>query len=150
MLDPAGARGPVANTPDPRPNPLPELPTGPAEVVDGVDAVLVTHLHSDHLDETATGLLRERRLPIACRPGDEPALHERGLSDLRPVAQAIDLCGVGIARTPGRHGTGEIGRKMGPRGPQPLRARPRRPARRRRRGVGDRVRIAADGETLRS
>ncbi|MEA2228341.1 MAG: hypothetical protein QOF04_1971 [Solirubrobacteraceae bacterium] len=113
MLDPAGARDAIANTANARSNPLVELPTAPEEVVDGVDAVLVTHLHADHLDETATALLRERRLPIACQPEDEPALYERGLGDLRPVARAIDLCGVGVARTPGRHGTGEIGRKMG-------------------------------------
>jgi L-ascorbate metabolism protein UlaG (beta-lactamase superfamily) len=114
MLDPVAARGPVANTADPRPNPLVGLPRPAEEVVDGVDAVLVTHLHADHLDETAAGLLRERRLPVACQPEDEPALHERGIGDLRPVAGAIDLGGVGVARTRGRHGTGEIGRKMGP------------------------------------
>jgi L-ascorbate metabolism protein UlaG (beta-lactamase superfamily) len=112
-LDPARARPPIPNTADPRPNPLVELPRPAEEIVAGVDAVLVTHLHADHLDDTAVALL-ERRVPLACQPPDEPVLRERGFTDVRPVAGGIDLCGVGVARTGGRHGTGEIGERMGP------------------------------------
>jgi L-ascorbate metabolism protein UlaG (beta-lactamase superfamily) len=113
MLDPAGARPPVAGTPDPRPNPLVGLPRPAEEIVARVDAVLVTHLHADHLDDTAVALI-DARVPLACQPPDEAALRERGFADVRPVAAGIDLCGVGIARTDGRHGTGEIGQRMGP------------------------------------
>jgi L-ascorbate metabolism protein UlaG (beta-lactamase superfamily) len=114
MLDPAGARGPVPNTADPRPNPLVGLPRPAEEVVDGVDAVLVTHLHSDHLDDTAVRLLRPR-VPVACQPADEAVLREeRGFADVRPAAGGLDLCGIGVARTGGRHGTGAIGERMGP------------------------------------
>jgi L-ascorbate metabolism protein UlaG (beta-lactamase superfamily) len=112
-LDPAGARPPIANTAQPRPNPLVELPRPPEELVAGVDAVLVTHLHADHLDDTAVARL-DSRVPLACQPPDEPALRERGFADVRPVAGGIDLCGIGVARTGGRHGTGEIGARMGP------------------------------------
>src|SRR4051812_4246718 len=97
-LDPAGARPPIANTAEPRPNPLVELPRPPAEVVSGIDAVLVTHLHADHFDDTAAATL-EPRVPMACQPPDEPVLRERGFRDVRPVAGGIDLCGVGVART---------------------------------------------------
>jgi L-ascorbate metabolism protein UlaG (beta-lactamase superfamily) len=112
-LDPAGARPPIANTAEPRPNPLVELPLAASEVVSGVDAVLVTHLHADHLDDTAVAAL-EPRVPLACQPPDEGVLRERGFRDVRVVAGGIDLCGVGVARTGGRHGTGEIGERMGP------------------------------------
>lgn len=112
-LDPAGARPPIAGTPNPRPNPLVDLPLTADEVVAGVDAVLVTHLHADHLDETAVATL-EPRVPLGCQPPDEPVLRERGFSDVRPVAGGIDLCGIGVARTGGRHGTGEIGERMEP------------------------------------
>src|SRR3954451_20654095 len=112
-LDPAGARPPIANTPQPRPNPLVDLPLAVDAVVAGVDAVLVTHLHADHLDETAVAAL-EPRLPVACQPADEPVLRERGFRDLRTVDGGIDLCGIGVARTRGRHGTGAIGERMGP------------------------------------
>ena len=113
MLDPAEARGPVANTPNDRRNPLVELPEPAEDVAARAEIVLVTHLHADHLDDTAVRLL-EPRLPLACQPPDEATLRERGFADVRPVAGGIDLCGIGVARTGGRHGTGEIGARMGP------------------------------------
>jgi L-ascorbate metabolism protein UlaG (beta-lactamase superfamily) len=113
MLDPAGARPPVANSPSPRPNPLVELPRTTAAIVDSLDAVLASHLHSDHLDDTAVRVL-EPRMPVACQPPDEAGIRERGFTDVRPVAGGIDLCGIGVARTSGRHGTGRIGEAMGP------------------------------------
>jgi L-ascorbate metabolism protein UlaG (beta-lactamase superfamily) len=113
MLDPAGARPPIADTPSPRPNPLVELPLTTAELVDRLDAVLVTHLHQDHLDDTAVRVL-DPRLPLACQPPDVAALRERGFADVRPVEGGIDLSGIGVARTAGRHGTGRIGEAMGP------------------------------------
>ena len=114
MLDPAGARPPVPDTAEPRRNPLVELPRPAEAIVSGVDAVLVTHLHSDHLDDTAAALL-DPRLPLACQPPDEAVLREeRGFVDVRPVTGGIDLCGIGVARTSGRHGTGAIGERMGP------------------------------------
>jgi L-ascorbate metabolism protein UlaG (beta-lactamase superfamily) len=113
MLDPAGARPPIAGTPEPRPNPLVELPRPAAEVLARVDALLLTHLHADHLDDTAVREL-ESRLPIACQPPDEPVLRERGFTDVRPVDGGIDLGGIGVARTAGRHGTGALGDRLGP------------------------------------
>jgi len=58
MLDPAGARPPIEETANPVRNPTVELPFAAEDVVSGLDAVLVTHCHKDHFDETA-----ERPLP---------------------------------------------------------------------------------------
>jgi L-ascorbate metabolism protein UlaG (beta-lactamase superfamily) len=113
MLAPAGAFDPVPGTANPRRNPLVDLPAPAGEIVEGLDGVLVTHLHADHLDPVAVELL-DARLPVACQPGDEAALRDRGFTAVRPVDGAIDLAGVGVARTGGRHGTGEIGDRMGP------------------------------------
>jgi L-ascorbate metabolism protein UlaG (beta-lactamase superfamily) len=112
MLAAAGATGAIPGTPNPRPNPLVDLPVRPQDVVDRLDAVLVTHLHNDHFDAAATALLGPR-MPLACQPSDEATLRERGFGDVRPVHGGLDLCGIGVARTRGRHGTGEIGRRMG-------------------------------------
>src|SRR5215210_1622834 len=75
MLDPAGARPPISNTPEPRRNPLVELPVDAASIVEQADAVAVTHLHADHLDDTAVGLIADRR-PVFAQPGDAGTLRE--------------------------------------------------------------------------
>ena len=113
MLDPAGARPAVANTPNDRRNPLVELPEPVELLVRNLDAVLVTHLHADHLDETAVDLLA-KDLPLLCQPPDEGVLRDRGFTDVRPVAGTVEIGGVTVARTNGRHGTGEIAEALGP------------------------------------
>src|SRR5689334_19834637 len=54
LLDPylsdAGTMPAFANTPNPRPNPLVALPVPAADVVRGIDATFLTHLHVDHWD----------------------------------------------------------------------------------------------------
>jgi L-ascorbate metabolism protein UlaG (beta-lactamase superfamily) len=113
QLDLAGARPPAADTPDPRRNPLVELPEPAQVAVQGVDAVLVTHLHEDHLDATARELL-PRDVPLLCQPPDEGVLRDRGFADVRPVAAELELEGIRVARTGGRHGTGTLGDALGP------------------------------------
>lgn len=113
QLDPAGARPAVPETANPRPNPLVELPEPTQVVVQNVDAVLVTHTHSDHLDATALGLLG-RDVPIVCQPADAAALRGHGLDDVRPLEDAFPLGPLDLTRTAGRHGIGEIGARMGP------------------------------------
>jgi len=112
QLDPAGAREPVPNTPRPRRNPLVNLPIEAEQVVEGIDAVLLTHLHGDHWDDTARELL-DKHIPIFCQPGDAQRLRGEGFTDARPVHGDATLGDVLIARTDGRHGTGEIGEAMG-------------------------------------
>jgi L-ascorbate metabolism protein UlaG (beta-lactamase superfamily) len=103
MLDPPGARPPVEDTPNPRPNPLVPLPLPPEEVVAGLDAVIVTHLHRDHFDDTGARLV-PRDVPVFCQPEDEERLRELGL-DARPVEAELAWDGLRIARTGGRHGS---------------------------------------------
>ena len=74
------------STPHPRPNPLVELPEPAGAVVDWAQAVLASHLHQDHFDAVAAGLIGDR-LPVFCQPEDEAALRARGISGARPVAE---------------------------------------------------------------
>jgi L-ascorbate metabolism protein UlaG (beta-lactamase superfamily) len=113
QLDPRGARDPVPGTPNPRPTPLVDLPEPAEAVVDGADAVLVTHLHGDHFDATARRLLPED-IPVLCQPPDAERLRGDGFTDVRPVEDELTVDVLRVARTGGEHGRGEIGAKMAP------------------------------------
>lgn len=112
MLDDAGTRPPVENTANPVRNPTVPLPVPAEDVVRGIDAVLVTHRHRDHLDARAEALL-PRDVPVFCQPEDEPSLRERGL-DAHAVANELDWNGIRIARAPAQHGHGAIAEALGP------------------------------------
>jgi L-ascorbate metabolism protein UlaG (beta-lactamase superfamily) len=106
MLRRARTAPPVENTPNPARNPLVELPMPAEDVVHAVDLCIVTHLHSDHFDDAADGLL-PRDLPILTQPDSADALRARGFTNVCTSHEQIPM-------TRGRHGTGEIGAAMGP------------------------------------
>lgn len=111
MLDEAGARPPIANTPNPRRNPLVELPLSPADVVAQVAGVIVTHLHEDHFDRTAARMLPPG-IPLLTQPESLATLRDRGFT--AATAHADGWLGLEVARTGGRHGTGELAEVLGP------------------------------------
>ena len=111
MLGPAGSSPPVPETPNPRANPLVPLPGTPLEAVAGISATLVTHLHNDHFDVPALGVVPRDR-PVLCQPRDHIMLVRAGLS-ATVVDGTLDVDGLSITRTGGQHGTGAIGQEMG-------------------------------------
>jgi L-ascorbate metabolism protein UlaG (beta-lactamase superfamily) len=100
-LDHAGARPPVENTEPLLRNPLVPLPVPAKRLVERLDAVLVSHLHRDHLDSAGERLL-SRNVPVFCQPVDADRLRELGL-DARPIKDELDWEGVRVARAGGRH-----------------------------------------------
>jgi len=113
MLDPAGARPPVENTENDRRNPLVELPEPPELVAGGLDALLVTHMHQDHFDATAARVL-PKDVPVLCQPEDAERLRGHGFADVRAVEESTELGGIGLTRTPARHGRGATADAMAP------------------------------------
>lgn len=113
MLDPAGARPAIANTPNHLPNPLTELPPEALAEIAAADAVIVTHLHQDHYDPTAAQTLPHDR-PLFCQPPDAQTLQRDGFTDVRAVAAETRWRGIEINRTGGQHGTGEMAQRLGP------------------------------------
>ena len=113
MLSDACSLPSIEGSANDRRNPLVELPSPASEVVAGVDVVLVTHTHTDHLDDAAVEALPDQ-VPLLCQPPDEGTLRGRGFSDVRPVADRLEIDGLQVTRTGGRHGSGEIGEEMGP------------------------------------
>jgi L-ascorbate metabolism protein UlaG (beta-lactamase superfamily) len=112
MLDPAGARPPIEQTANPVRNPTVELPFPAEDVVSGLDAVLVTHCHKDHFDETAERVV-PRDVPVFCQPEDEERLRAVGL-DARPVEDRLDWDGLVLHRTAARHGHGAMAEALAP------------------------------------
>ena len=112
MLDDAGARPPIEGTRNPVANPTAPLPFPAEDVVRGLDAVIVTHRHRDHLDARGEELV-PRDVPVFCQPEDEEALRALGL-DARPIVDALDWDGMTISRTPARHGTGRVAELLAP------------------------------------
>lgn len=111
MFSDGGVNPPIPDSGDERRNPLVPLPGKPDEWL-SPDAVLVSHLHRDHWDEAAARAL-PKSVPIFCQPGDGDAIGASGFADITEVRDSAAFQGITIHRTGGRHGTGEIGRKMG-------------------------------------
>lgn len=113
MLDPAGVRAPVPGTPLPRPNPLVDLPWPAEDVARDVDAVVVTHLHQDHVDGTAVRVIGPATR-VLCQPEDVSELERAGLTALTPLGPGVAVGPVGVTRTRGSHGRGPVGLALGP------------------------------------
>jgi L-ascorbate metabolism protein UlaG (beta-lactamase superfamily) len=115
MLSPAGTLDPVANAASSARIPLVELPMDRAEldaVIGRLDGVLVTHVHRDHWDAAAVARL-PKALPLLAQPADADRFRQDGYSAVTPVGETTTWLGLAVARTGGRHGTGEIGERMG-------------------------------------
>jgi L-ascorbate metabolism protein UlaG (beta-lactamase superfamily) len=110
MLSAKGTMPAVPNSPQPRCNPLVDLPSIP--ILENIDAVLLTHIHRDHLDDEAIRLL-PKDLPVFCQLADELIISEYGFQDIQPIQEKKEWQGITFIRTGGHHGTGEIGEKMG-------------------------------------
>jgi L-ascorbate metabolism protein UlaG (beta-lactamase superfamily) len=94
------------------PNPLVELPCSPEQAVAGIDAVIVSHLHSDHFDPAARALL-PKSPPLFCQPWDLEEIRREGFTDVRPVEDAVRWKGVALTRVPAVHGSGKVLGEMG-------------------------------------
>jgi len=87
-----------------RRNPLVPLPMPLADITD-VDAVIVTHLHTDHWDNVAKAQLRKSLPLFAQNDEDAAAIREAGFKDVRVLTEASEFSGVKLAKTGGQHGT---------------------------------------------
>ncbi len=93
-------------------SPTVPLPIPVEEVLAGVDAVLLSHVHSDHFDEAAQKRI-PGTLPIICQTEDQQALGNKDLYNLFPVTDDIEWEGIHITRVDGQHGSGDVLGDMG-------------------------------------
>lgn len=92
--------------------PMVELPMPPERMLDGVELVMVSHLHSDHFDPAAQEMI-PKSSPLLCQPGDEATIRGKGFLDVTPIINDIHWNGIHLTRTGGHHGTGEVETMMG-------------------------------------
>lgn len=93
-------------------NPTVDLPMSLDDVLIGIDAVVVSHLHADHFDTVAKDVL-PKSIPLFCQPSDKERIEESGFSGVQVVEDTIIHAGVTIARVGGHHGTGDVEQLMG-------------------------------------
>lgn len=116
MLSPKGAMAAVDKSPKMRPNPLVELPIdniGLDQLLESLDAILVTHTHRDHFDTAAATLLPKDK-PVFCQPEDENSLKALGFQEVFSVSDQIRWKDLTFTRTGGHHGSPLMSPKLGP------------------------------------
>lgn len=86
-------------------NPLVELPLSPDALLQGVDAVIVTHLHSDHWDEFAQRLVPAQTPIYAQNAQDAASIHAQGFTDVRVLADDTLIADIRLHKTGGQHGS---------------------------------------------
>ena len=111
MFSDAGQNPPIVNSTNDRRNPLVPLPFAMNKWLHP-DAVIVTHLHRDHWDETTVNIL-SKTTPIICQPEDDETIISSGFNSVTAVNERFTFKEVTIIRTSGKHGTGDIEKKMG-------------------------------------
>jgi L-ascorbate metabolism protein UlaG (beta-lactamase superfamily) len=99
-------------------NPTVPLPDGSRERLAGITGALVTHFrygHADHLDGEGKRVLARAGVPTACQPPDAETLR-RARIDAHPVPpdRTMSLLGGELRSVPALHGSGLVGRLMGP------------------------------------
>ena len=113
MFSDPGVLPPISNSPNPRPNPLVPLPTPAENILTGIDAVVVTHTHSDHWDPAAVKLV-PKNAPLLIQPPDARRMADQGFTAARPIDASTTWNGITIARTGGQHGRGDVGKRLAP------------------------------------
>ncbi|MEL7464798.1 MAG: MBL fold metallo-hydrolase [Pseudomonadota bacterium] len=127
MLSPKGALPSFAGV---APNPTIDLPVEAGEIVSGIDAVVISHMHGDHFDSAAAEAL-DKRLPVFTPRNGAPSDKSRP-QDLTPfvdslrafgfenvteiasdAADHVEFRGVAIRQVFALHGKGALGDLMG-------------------------------------
>lgn len=97
-------------------SPLVDLPMSIDEVLDGIDAVFVSHLHSDHFDTTAQQVL-SRDMPLLCPAPIAAPIRAMGFSDVTGIEPGLDTRSRWrdwtLTLAAGRHGPDEVLAAMG-------------------------------------
>lgn len=93
-------------------SPLVDLPRPLEEILQGVDAVFVSHLHSDHFDAAAQQQL-PKGLPILCPEAIAAPIRAMGFVQVTGIQGQLAWRGCTLHLTGGRHGPDDVLQAMG-------------------------------------
>jgi len=109
MLAEKGAYPPFPNAPrQDQNNPLVELPTSVDNIIQNVDAVIVTHLHLDHWDEAAKEVLPKDIKLFSQNEEDATEIRNAGFKNVEVLTENTVFEGIQLIKTKGEHGRGDI------------------------------------------
>src|SRR5271157_3713911 len=92
-------------------NPLIPLPVEINNLIKDVDAILLTHYHSDHFDKLAEKILPKNIL-IFCQPGDDKKLKGKGFTNVQTINDKIEWESISFKRFPANHAEGYFLNKL--------------------------------------
>ncbi len=85
-------------------NPLNDLPFSIDKVLEPVDAIIMTHLHEDHVDETAYDVIPKDMKVFVQDTKDKGIVEEKGFRNVEILTKSTMFEGVKLIKTPGQHG----------------------------------------------
>jgi L-ascorbate metabolism protein UlaG (beta-lactamase superfamily) len=89
------------------PNPTVDLPLPMSEIL-AVDAVIVTHTHQDHWDDTAKTVIPKGMLIFTQNARDQWDIQMSWFRNTQVLEKHHEFDGITLTKTPGQHGRGEI------------------------------------------
>jgi L-ascorbate metabolism protein UlaG (beta-lactamase superfamily) len=109
MLAEKGTYPPFPNSPrQDQNNPLVSLPTSIENIIQNIDAVIVTHLHLDHFDEAAQKILPKEIKMFVQNEEDATEVRNVGFQNVEVLQEDTVFEGIQLIKTKGEHGRGEI------------------------------------------
>ncbi|MFA5417978.1 MAG: MBL fold metallo-hydrolase [Bacteroidales bacterium] len=93
-------------------NPMVGLPVTKEKILEDIDTVIISHLHSDHFDSVAQKCI-PKNMPILCQIEDSASIKKMGFTNVTEISKTYNLGKITIERISGQHGTGEVLKDMG-------------------------------------
>ncbi|MBZ6489555.1 MBL fold metallo-hydrolase [Priestia aryabhattai] len=109
MLAEKGTYRPFPNSPrQDQNNPLVSLPTPVENIIEDIDAIIVTHLHLDHFDEAAQRILPKDIKVFVQNEEDATEVRNALFKNVEVLQEDTVFEGVQLVKTKGEHGRGEM------------------------------------------
>jgi len=89
-------------------NPLVSLPMSIDNIIQDIDAVIVTHMHLDHWDDAAIEALPKDIKLFAQNEEDAAEIRNSGFQNVEVLQENTVFEGIQLVKTKGEHGRGEV------------------------------------------